>query len=184
MNEKSNQPVLADPWAQPDLLESVSVPDAFYWVIAEPVPLAGMSDPRWSGVDWAELSLKGFSSVVCLSAAHQSYNPSPLTTAYSVGLEDLAHGLPPADPESELLKIEQAARVVARELNAGRGVVVHCLGGIGRTGTVVAASLVLLGFEPAASIDHVVALNDARGCEWPESPWQLDAIEQLAERHP
>jgi hypothetical protein len=180
MDEELNQPVLADPWSQPDLLESVAVPDAFYWAIEEPVALAGMRDPHWSGVDWGELSSQGFDCVVCLSAAHPSYNPSPLTTACCVELEDLAAGGPPDDPRSELLKIEQAAKTVTRELNAGRGVVAHCVEGIGRTGTVLATSLVLLGFEPAASIEHVIALNAARACHWPEAAWHLKAIEQLA----
>jgi Polymorphic toxin system, DSP-PTPase phosphatase len=181
MNENSNEFVLADPRSQPDVLESVSVPDAFYWVIERPAPLAGMRDPLGSGVvDWAELSREGFDSVVCLSAAQQNYDPSPLTTAWCGELEDLAGSWPPQDPRSELLKIEQAARAVSRELNAGHGVVVHCLGGIGRTGTVLAAPLVLLGFEPAASIEHVIALNAARACHWPEAAWHLKAIEQLA----
>jgi hypothetical protein len=180
MDEKSNQLVLADPWSQPDVLESVAVPNAFYWVIEEPVALAGMRDPHWSGIDWGELLSQGFDCVVCLSAAHQNYDPSPLTTAWCGELEDLAAGALPGDPRSELLKIERTAKTVTRELNAGHGVVVHCLEGIGRTGTVLAASLVLLGFEPAASIEHVIALNAARACHWPEAAWHLKAIEQLA----
>jgi protein-tyrosine phosphatase len=176
--KRPNEIILADPWSQPNVLNAVSVPEAFYWVIESPTPLAGMRDPRWSGVDWAELSAHGFDCVACLSATRQSYDPSPLTTACCVELEDLASGGIPANPGSERRRINEAARKVSGEPSDGRGVVVHCLGGIGRTGTVLAATLVHLGLEPAAAIEHVIALNAARCCDWPESKWHLTAVQQ------
>jgi protein-tyrosine phosphatase len=97
-----------------------------------------------------------------------------------VALEDLWGSWPPQDPASELRNIEHATEAVVAELGAGRGVVVHCLGGIGRTGTVLAASLVRLGLDITSSISHIKAINMARGYDWPEADWQLEAIDRTS----
>lgn len=62
-------------------------------------------------------------------------------------------------------------------MRAGEGVAVHCVGGTGRTGTVLACSLKGLGLQPEQVIDQMNAVNAARteyfGWKgWPESPWQ------------
>jgi hypothetical protein len=139
-----------------------------------------MRNPSWAGVDWNELWDLGFRSLVCLSESQPAYDPFPLGFVWCGHLEDLAGSWPPQDPTSELLKIEQATAAVVKELAAKQGVVVHCLGGIGRTGTVLAATLVRLGLDQSRSIAHIKAVNAARGYHWPEADWHLDAIEQNA----
>jgi protein-tyrosine phosphatase len=59
-------------------------------------------------------------------------------------------------------------------------VVVHCLGGIGRSGTVLATVLIRLGFGPKRVIDYMTAVNIARGYRWPESDWHLEAIDRAS----
>jgi protein-tyrosine phosphatase len=62
-------------------------------------------------------------------------------------------GAPPAD-------LEAASRLVAwmvERLAAGRTVVVHCHGGIGRSGTIAACVLVATGAEPGRAIEVVRA---------------------------
>jgi hypothetical protein len=60
-------------------------------------------------------------------------------------------GAPPSDLEATSLLV---ARVFER-LAAGRTVIVHCHGGIGRSGTIAACVLVAAGAEPARAIDVV-----------------------------
>jgi predicted protein tyrosine phosphatase len=80
-------------------------------------------------------------------------------SARALGLEWLHHPIPdmapPASPEA-------AARLVARladHLGSGRTAVVHCLAGLGRTGTVAACLLVSRGREPRESIAAVRAVR-------------------------
>jgi hypothetical protein len=135
--------------------------------------------PPYSGALWDELSDLGFRSVVCLTEPDPAYDPSPLQFAWSGELEDLHHGLPPLDPEAELLLIRAATEAVVGELESNRGVVVHCRGGIGRTGTVLAASLVRLGLDQEASTAHIESINLARGHDWPEADWHVEAIDHV-----
>jgi len=56
--------------------------------------------------------------------------------------------------------LEATARLVERICGALRGgetVVIHCMGGLGRTGTIAAACLVALGVEPREAIKQVRA---------------------------
>ena len=66
----------------------------------------------------------------------------------------------------------EAARIAAGAVERGTGVVVHCVGGTGRTGTVVACALRLLG----RSADEAVATVQAHRPKWPESPWQEQLV--------
>jgi protein-tyrosine phosphatase len=53
---------------------------------------------------------------------------------FSAELEDLYHGNDPEDPEREERLIRQATDVIRTEMGEGEGIVVHCVGGVGRTG--------------------------------------------------
>ena len=60
---------------------------------------------------------------------------------------------------------------LADDVRAGRGVVVHCRAGIGRSGITAAAVLVLLGHEPRAVFEMV---SKARGIRVPDTDQQLE----------
>jgi protein-tyrosine phosphatase len=88
--------------------------------------------------------------------------------ARAAGLEFVALPVPDfgvPDPD--------AARPVLAELRqrlAGGGhVLVHCLGGIGRSSTLAAGILVLEGVDPSAAFD---AITEARGLPVPETEAQ------------
>ena len=79
------------------------------------------------------------------------------------------------DPTDMLRDVVQA---VVEELQAGRGVVVHCAGGTGRTGTVIACTLAALGMPEADVLRYMTTVNAARGkaSGWPESDWQKSQV--------
>ena len=129
-----------------------------------PAPLAGMPYPP-PGLDWQALHDRGFALVVRLHPG--DYDPSPLHV-HDVSLQDLYGGASPTDPAGETKRVWEAARIAADAVAGGQGVVVHCVGGTGRTGTVVACALRLLGH----SADEAIASVHAHRSHWPESPWQ------------
>lgn len=155
--------------------EMGSKPQQFYAVAKAPGLLAGMSYPR--GTKWQLLHISGYRHVVCLTDESPRYDPAPLTLLYACRLQDLAEDAFPQQPDHEERCIREAVALVLPPLRAGRGVAVHCAGGTGRTGTVIACSLKALGLELQIVVDHMQMVNAARmkypGWKgWPESPWQ------------
>jgi|SRR5712691_11564796 len=141
---------------------------SLFVVTDTPTRLAGMAFPD-PELDWRALHNQGFRHVVRLHAA--DYDPSPLT-AHDVVLEDLHCGLRPRDSDAERRRVWQAAQLTAKSVAGGEGVVVHCVGGSGRTGTVLACVLLRLGYSADEAIDAVQAHRP----HWPESPWQEEVV--------
>jgi protein-tyrosine phosphatase len=145
---------------------------SLFLISETPARLAGMAFPV-PETDWEALHRDGFDLVVRLHNAE--YDPAPLV-AHDLPLEDLYGGAPPQDAAAEEHRTWEAARLVAEHVSRGEGVVVHCVGGTGRTGTVLACALQLLG----RTSDEAVAAVQAHRPHWPESPWQ----EQVARSGP
>ena len=100
------------------------------------------------------------------------YDAAPCSVT-ALRLQDLASGGSPAEPESEQVLVRRAADDVVDHLTRGIGVAVHCMGGRGRTGTVIGVALVRLGHAPSDVVEYLHATAVARGRRgWPESPWQ------------
>src|SRR5450759_1495101 len=108
---------------------------SFYQVLKLPAPLAGMAYPK--GIPWMDLQAAGFASVVCLTDSNPLYDPAPLRVLFSTVFCDLAGGRQPLNPEREADMLLHVVDKIGSELMASRGVVVHCHGGTGRTGTVI-----------------------------------------------
>ncbi len=162
------------PGAHTGFLGALCVPDDLYWIARAPVALAGMSYP--GRADWALLHENGIGHVVCLSHAAPAYDPAPCTMT-AVRLQDLVSGGDPNDPDRERALVEDAAADVVAHLERGIGVAVHCMGGRGRTGTVIGVALVTLGHDPDLVIAHLDRVAKARGRRgWPESPWQSAVV--------
>jgi hypothetical protein len=69
-----------------------------------------------------------------------------------------------------------ALREVRRRAAAGERVEVGCRGGVGRTGTALAALAVLDGLDPAAAVHWVRAAYHPRAVETPWQRWWLRKV--------
>jgi len=157
-----------------DGIAGVSLPGEFYWVLRTPAPLAGMKYPR-DGFPWGELAKVGFSQLVALHPGN--YDPSPLSILSAEKLQDLVDGGPPRNPGREQETIARIVRATVEALQAGKGVAIHCMGGRGRTGTVLGCVLRELGYRPQDVVDYLDRVHKARGTAgWPESSWQAQLV--------
>lgn len=143
-------------------------PNRLFIVLEVPALLAGMAFPT-ADTDWVELHRRGFQQLVRLHPGH--YDPAPLT-AHEILLEDLVGGRKPLDAGSERDRVLDAARLATGCVQRGEGVVVHCVGGTGRTGTVLGCALRYLGRDA----DEAVAMIQAHRPHWPESLWQEEVV--------
>lgn len=158
----------------PDI-DGIKIPRDMYVVMEEPL-LAGMCYP-YSGTSWDSLGKAGFSGVVCLCERHPEYDPYPLRLLYATKLEDLFAGYRPGKPEAEEKWVRDAVEAVVTELRHGEGIIVHCLGGIGRTGTVIGCVLRELGYSADEAIAYLDEVNiDRRIGPWSDSEWQSEMV--------
>jgi rhodanese/phosphatase family protein len=151
------------------------IPDDLYWIARAPVALAGMAYP--GRADWSVLHDEfGIGHVVCLTADAPPFDYAPCTVT-SIRLQDLVSGGPPSDRDEERARVERAAADVVAHLERSVGVAVHCMGGRGRTGTVIGVALVQLGHDPGDVVDYLHRSAVGRGRRgWPESPWQAEVV--------
>jgi len=162
-------------------IEGLQIPVEFYWVLRQPAPLAGMRLPSPSSKSWNELWEHGFRWVVCLCSDRPLYDPSPLNQLVTVELTDLAEESMPEDPELEENAIGIIAKKIVEKLDAGEGVIVHCAGGRGRTGTVLGVTLRLLGFDTPGVVEFLDQIHRVRRRPgWPEAEWQQKVVERAA----
>jgi hypothetical protein len=103
----------------------------------------------------------------------------PLKFLARIGLTDLSAGGPPDNPGAEFEQIAAISSKAFSKLNEG-GILVHCVGGRGRTGTIIGAILRHCGYSAAEVIDFLDAAYRAAGRPgWPESSWQSQVVERV-----
>jgi protein tyrosine phosphatase (PTP) superfamily phosphohydrolase (DUF442 family) len=156
-------------------LADLTVPGELWHAVRSPGLLAGAAFP--GRIDWGALAAAGFSDVVCLTHEEPPYEPAPLEF-HGFAMQDLlaAHA-GPDDPVAERAATLAAARLTADAVAAGRGVLVHCRAGRGRTGTVIGCALVLLGHDPDFVVDWLDDTQRVRNKPgWPEQEWQRTTV--------
>lgn len=164
-------------------VRGLDTPERFYQVLRAPARLAGMAFPE--GSPWKAIAAAGFKSLVCLTNNTPPYDPSPLRVLRSLKFKDLVGGGHPDDPGREAEMLRDVVRAVVHELRAERGVVVHCAGGTGRTGTVIACTFVALGIPEPDILKYMQTVNAARRKSpgWPESTWQKERVASFVANH-
>ncbi|MCB1204417.1 MAG: tyrosine-protein phosphatase [Verrucomicrobiae bacterium] len=176
------KPSLIPPFNGPEI-RGLRVPHEFYWVLDHPAPLAGMSLPSPAMNSWSDFHEMGFKWVVCLCSEIPRYDPAPLKRLMTVELCDLVETELPDDPQAEEESIRLIADKVVEKVRIGEGVIVHCAGGHGRTGTVLGVALRRLGCpteEILTFLDEVHRARQKPG--WPESPWQSEVVARTCSR--
>jgi len=141
-------------------------------------PLGGMPYPTTEIVSL--IPFPRYQGIFCLSDEETDYDAAPLHKLGCVCLEDLSSGGNPADPVGEGTATIWVIRRVVVELLAGRGVVVHCWGGVGRSGFIAAGVLVAFGRTPDEAARIVNRATSKAGLgSWPESGWQRRFLAHL-----
>jgi len=141
--------------------------------------------PRPRGSDWldddiAELRKQGFDLIVSLLTPNEAHDlgldmEQELSRKHGLVFSNVPivdMGVPDSteDGLAVLNRLEKA-------LSGGRNVAVHCRQGIGRSGLLTAALLVISGLEPEAALQRVSA---ARGLAIPETREQKEWVIKLA----
>jgi hypothetical protein len=160
----------------------VAGPPHLWWARrGETGSLAGMAQPA-ADYDFSRLADLGLDTVVSLVGPAR-YDAAPLAQRV-FSLHDLVGGLLPPDPVGEEQEVRAAVACVRELLAGGANVVVHCHGGVGRTGTVIASTLISLGHDPETVLHWLDQVQRTRGARhgWPESPWQRQIVTGFAAR--
>ncbi len=130
--------------------------------------------------DLAEAEALGVTLVLCLNPRDEIEYKSP---HYHQALADASHGWKVIEHGIEDFRAPtrsdsfvRLVREIGGELRAGANMMLHCAGGIGRTGTVSSCILIALGVEAGEALRRV---RVARA--WPENKAQLDFVHWFAE---
>lgn len=170
----------------PDLMEKqfkvpgMVTPTDIYCVLATPAMLGGCKMPD-ANTNFKALHEMGFRYIVNLAENKPSYNPHPLQRLVCAELQNHSHSdFMPFEVEREENKIREIVDLIIYMLEEESAVLVHCFAGKGRTGTVLACVLKVLGYDSKTIIHYLDALHKRRGkTGWPESKYQSNLVENF-----
>lgn len=136
------------------LPEPPGLPTHFHWVLED--RLGGMGRPGLNRDIEDDLAALGRADVKVLISLTEAPLPANMLRAFGIEarhfpIRDM--GFPPSTPAARLCKF------VETRLKAGDRVVFHCHAGLGRTGTMLAATLVWMGADAGDAIARVRTVN-------------------------
>lgn len=150
-------------------------PDVYWVRDIEPLRLAIAPRPRtgeWIDDEFAGWRRDGVNVVVSLLEPHEARDLDLADEARlcaECGLDYIAFPIADRGVPERHETVRELADALVAELRAGRGVVVHCRAGIGRSGLIAACVLSRLGHAPAAAF---AMLGRARGTLVPDTDAQ------------
>jgi protein-tyrosine phosphatase len=155
-----------------------------YWVDG-PWPGKLAIAPRPRGADWlkneiADWQRAGLNTVVSLltPAEEEDLDLRDEARAVSEGaMKFISFPIPDREVPASQTEVAALLDKIDSDLAAGKGVIVHCRGGIGRSGLIAACLLVMKGLTPEAAVHKV---SQARGVSVPETREQRNWIDQYA----
>lgn len=125
------------------------------------------------------LAQKGINSVLCLLEEEESITLGLANEQTACEAANM-HYRQFAIPDFGVPEPDELYSLVAQltdELKSGKHIVVHCRGGIGRTGLICCCILVATGLNAQSAMELV---SQQRGCKVPETAAQTGMIEQFA----
>ncbi len=124
--------------------------------------LPGKQRDGWTGLWWRDLDADairlrehGTDALLLLVEDHELIEarvPDVVERLAAAGIETIRHPVVDMDVPRDRAAYRTTLVGLIERIRAGRRIVVACRGGLGRTGTAVAALLVQVGMEPRASI--------------------------------
>jgi protein-tyrosine phosphatase len=145
--------------------------------------------PRPRGGDWLEDEVAawckaGVHSVLSLLTAEETEEldlGQEADLCERAGLKFVSFPIEDRQVPTSRKAVEALVHSLVKWLKEGKNVAIHCRQGIGRSGLIAAAAL-LLGDD---NVDDVLeALTKARRCEVPETPEQRRWVEAFAQSRP
>ncbi len=147
-------------------------PGGFHWVI--PDLLAGMQKPGL--LQNEEQDLRALERLGCRKMVSLTTAPFPLDKLAAIGIEGIHCPIPDMGVPSVTDAIA-VCKKISGWLDEGLPTVLHCRAGLGRTGTMLAATLVFRGQSSVQAIEQVRAINP----RYIQSAEQLALIGELAQ---
>lgn len=131
---------------------------------------------RSLGQDLDELRRARVDVLVCLAEVHELAHigiPHLPDVATLRGFDVRRFPIRDLDVPRQPTALRRLLATIHDDLGSGRSVVVHCVGGLGRSGVVVGCWLVSSGLDPLTALG---ALRSTRGPRCPETPAQIAYI--------
>jgi protein-tyrosine phosphatase len=100
--------------------------------------------------------------------------------AHRAGMEWVHFPIPDMWFPSDMGRARKLVKRIVKALAAGEDVIVHCWGGLGRAGTIAAATLVARGLAPEAAIAAVRAAREGAVQTFEQERFVADFAEALA----
>jgi protein-tyrosine phosphatase len=151
-----------------------------YWIEGiAPHRVATMPMPRsWEGLSDQILALKqeGVETLVSLLTPREVLDldlKQEPEYCSACGIDFISFPIPDTEtPASKTATLELAQRL-AIMVKAGKGVAIHCLGGIGRSSLIAACVLAILGIGPEEAFRLI---RKSRGCDVPQTAEQKEWV--------